>query len=146
MAQWRDYRMAGLHLGTEQLHPVGWAAPSSHHLPRLGLNRPLRPNLIVHDAPALAGGNTSKQCLCFQVIPTRSSAASLRTFKLHNVNLVLCRPLLHLPNLPVLVHIDDVLFARVFAITCFAMENACAYTHAHKFSGIRPQSCRLPTS
>jgi hypothetical protein len=99
---------------------VGWAAPSSHYLPRLGLNRPRRPNLTVHDAPALAGRNTSKQCLCFQGIPTKSSAASVRTFKLHNVNLVLCRPLLHLPNLPVLVH--------VVAITCFAMENACAPT------------------
>jgi hypothetical protein len=42
-----------------------------------------------------------------------------------------------------LVNIDDVreLSARVVAITCFAIENACAYTHAHKFSGIRPQSC-----
>ena len=39
--------------------------------------------------------------LCFPVIPTESSAASVRTFKRHkaNVNLVLCRPLLHLPNL-----------------------------------------------
>ncbi len=72
--------------------------------------------------------------------PTESSAASVRTFKRHNVNLVLCRPLLHLPNLLVSVHIDDVreLSARVVAITCFAIENACAYTHAYKFSGIRP--------
>ncbi len=66
----------------------------------------------------------------------------MRTFKRYkaNVNLVLCRPLLHLPNLFVSVHIDDVreLSARVVAITCFAIENACAYTHAHKFSGIRP--------
>ena len=52
----------------------------------------------------------------------------MRTFKLHNVNLVLCRPLLHLPNLPVLVHINDVLSAHVVAITCFATENACAPT------------------
>jgi hypothetical protein len=87
--------------------------------------------------------------LCFPVIPTESSAANVRTFKRHNVvNLVLCRPLLHLPNLLVLVNIDDVreLSARVVtpggvAITCFAIENACAYTHAHKFSGILPQSC-----
>jgi hypothetical protein len=73
--------------------------------------------------------------------PTESSAASVRTFKRHNVvNVVLCRPLLHLPKLLVSVHIDDVreLSARVVAITCFAIENACAYTHAYKFSGIRP--------
>ena len=64
--------------------------------------------------------------LCFPVIPTESSAASVRTFKLHDVNLVLCSPLLHLPHLPVLVHINDVreLSAHVVAITCFAMENA----------------------
>jgi hypothetical protein len=42
---------------------------------------------------------------CFPVIPTESTAASVRTFKRHNVNLVLCRPLLHVANLlVVLVH------------------------------------------
>ncbi len=49
MAQWRNCRMAGLHLETERLHPVRWAASSSH-LPRLGLNRARRPYLTVHYA------------------------------------------------------------------------------------------------
>ena len=142
-----------------------WAASSSHHLPRLGLNRARRPYLTMHHAlvdwqvdtlpnsawhpqqpideplhlrqleepsslhSRYARVEADSARLCFPVIPTESSAANVRTFKRHNVvNLVLCRPLLHLPNLLVLVS-ARVVTPGVVTITCFAIENACAYVH-----------------
>ena len=112
--QWHDRGKVGLHLETAHLHRVRWAGHHRRTIFWVGPNHARRPYLTVHYAPAARldspyhlghfashtelsiRNEADGTFVCPMVIPTESSAESVRAFNRHNVDIVVRRSLLAL--------------------------------------------------